>query len=90
MPLRVLTWQYGYLSKCGWQTRMLLKSLFQAPKFDGWSRFRAFRPQYFIPSIIFSIFIQVTATYGSQFATIDEAGALSEISPSGIVAVYIC
>ncbi|KAJ5544260.1 hypothetical protein N7513_007071 [Penicillium frequentans] len=43
---------------------------------DGWSRFRAFRPQYFIPSIIFSIFIQVTATYGSQFATMDEAGSL--------------
>ncbi|KAJ5994433.1 hypothetical protein N7451_010157 [Penicillium sp. IBT 35674x] len=46
--------------------------------FEVWlaNTFRAFRPQYFIASIIFSIFIQVTATYGSQFATIDEAGSL--------------
>jgi hypothetical protein len=25
--------------------------------FDGWSRFRAFRPQYFLPSIIYSRFL---------------------------------
>ncbi|KAE8422475.1 hypothetical protein BDV36DRAFT_291303 [Aspergillus pseudocaelatus] len=46
--------------------------------FEVWlaNTFRAFRPQYFIPSIIFSIFIQVTATYGTQFETMDEAGSL--------------
>ncbi|CAI7631717.1 unnamed protein product [Penicillium pancosmium] len=46
--------------------------------FEVWlaNTFRAFRPQYFIPSIIFSIFIQVTATYGTQFETLDEAGSL--------------
>ncbi|OOQ84136.1 hypothetical protein PEBR_31896 [Penicillium brasilianum] len=46
--------------------------------FEVWlaNTFRAFRPQYFIPSIIFSIFIQVTATYGTQFKTMEEAGAL--------------
>ncbi|KAJ6095599.1 hypothetical protein N7486_006345 [Penicillium sp. IBT 16267x] len=46
--------------------------------FEVWlaNTFRAFRPQYFVPSIIFSIFIQVTATYGTQFATLDEAGSL--------------
>ncbi|OCL10610.1 hypothetical protein AOQ84DRAFT_374763 [Glonium stellatum] len=38
--------------------------------------FRAYRPQYFLPSIIFSIFINVTGTYGTQFATMDEAEAL--------------
>lgn len=65
-------------------------SLLSAPKIDGWSRFRAFRPQYFLPSIIFSIFIQVTATYGTQFETMDEAGSLSKISLFSIVAVYTC
>ncbi|GKZ36706.1 hypothetical protein AbraIFM66950_007881 [Aspergillus brasiliensis] len=43
---------------------------------DRWNRFRAFRPQYFLPSIIFSIFVQVTGTYGSQFATLKEAANL--------------
>ncbi|KAJ6025254.1 uncharacterized protein N7446_013835 [Penicillium canescens] len=38
--------------------------------------FRAYRPQYFLPSIIFSIFINVTATYGTQFATMKEAESL--------------
>ncbi|KAJ5933679.1 hypothetical protein N7454_006008 [Penicillium verhagenii] len=46
--------------------------------FEVWlaNTFRAFRPQYFIPSIIFSIFIQVTGTYGTQFQTLDEAATL--------------
>ncbi|KAJ5671634.1 hypothetical protein N7507_000761 [Penicillium longicatenatum] len=46
--------------------------------FEVWlaNTFRAFRPQYFLPSIIFSTFIQVTATYRTLFATIDEVGSL--------------
>jgi uncharacterized membrane protein len=46
--------------------------------FEAWlaNMFRAFRPQYFVPSIVFSIFIQVTGTYGTQFATMDEASSL--------------
>ncbi|KAH9213556.1 hypothetical protein DL95DRAFT_524402 [Leptodontidium sp. 2 PMI_412] len=40
--------------------------------------FRAFRPQYFLPSIVFSIFINVTATYGTQFATMRSAESLVE------------
>ncbi|PVH80431.1 hypothetical protein DL98DRAFT_654821 [Cadophora sp. DSE1049] len=38
--------------------------------------FRAFRPQYFLPSIVFSIFINVAATYGTQFATMESAESL--------------
>ncbi|KAJ5770975.1 uncharacterized protein N7511_003026 [Penicillium nucicola] len=46
--------------------------------FEVWlaNTFRAYRPQYFLPSIVFSIFINVTATYGTQFATMKEAETL--------------
>jgi hypothetical protein len=48
------------------------------------NRFRAYRPQYFLPSIIFGIFINVTGTYGTQFASMDEAEALGNVPCSGI------
>lgn len=46
--------------------------------FEVWlvSTFRAHRPQYFLPSIIFSIFVNVTGTYGTIFATMRQAEAL--------------
>src|SRR5271155_1496801 len=50
---------------------------------DSQNRFRAYRPQYFLPSIIYSIFINVTGTYGTQFATMDEAESLGNIPCSG-------
>jgi hypothetical protein len=48
---------------------------------DWGNRFRSFRPQYFLPSIVFSIFVQVTATYGTQFATLEQAASLSKTLP---------
>ncbi|KAJ5832694.1 hypothetical protein N7474_001005 [Penicillium riverlandense] len=46
--------------------------------FEVWlaNMFRAFRPQYFVSSIVFSIFIQVAATYGTRLATMDEVSSL--------------
>jgi hypothetical protein len=46
---------------------------------DNYTRFRAFRPQYFLPTILFSIFVNVTGTYGTQFATMAQAEALGNI-----------
>jgi hypothetical protein len=46
---------------------------------DSPNRFRAYRPQYFLPSIIFSIFINVTGTYGTIFQSMQEAEALGDI-----------
>ena len=43
---------------------------------DNWNSFRAYRPQYFLPLIVFSIFINVTATYGTQFPSMKQAEAL--------------
>ncbi len=48
---------------------------------DRGSSFRAFRPQYFLPLIVFSIFINVTATYGCIFPTMEQAYTLSTIVP---------
>jgi hypothetical protein len=45
---------------------------------DNYTRFRAFRPQYFLPTILYGIFINVTGTYGTQFATMAEAEALGK------------
>ncbi|KAJ5494426.1 hypothetical protein N7463_010513 [Penicillium fimorum] len=49
--------------------------------FEVWlaNTFRAYLPQYFLPSIIFSIFINVTATYGTQYATMKQAESLVTI-----------
>ncbi|KFZ19176.1 hypothetical protein V501_00789 [Pseudogymnoascus sp. VKM F-4519 (FW-2642)] len=46
--------------------------------FEVWliNTFRAYRPQYFLPSIIFSIFINVTGTYGTLFVTMKQVEAL--------------
>ncbi|KAJ5383010.1 hypothetical protein N7517_000921 [Penicillium concentricum] len=46
--------------------------------FEVWlaNTFRAYLPQYFLPSIIFSIFINVTATYGTQYANMKQAESL--------------
>jgi hypothetical protein len=46
---------------------------------DSPNRFRAYRPQYFLPSIIFSVFINVTGTYGTIFQSMQEAEALGDI-----------
>lgn len=39
-------------------------------------RLRAYRPQYFVSTIIFGIFINVTGTYGTLFVTMKQAEAL--------------
>jgi hypothetical protein len=79
MPPPVLTWQYGFSLKCGWQTRQLSHASTTCYLADSQNRFRAYRPQYFLPSIIFSIFINVTGTYGTQFASMKQAEALGNI-----------
>lgn len=38
--------------------------------------FRAYRPQYFLPSILFSIFVNVTGSYGPLFSLMEECEAL--------------
>jgi hypothetical protein len=43
---------------------------------DDGARFRAYRPQYFLPSIVFSIFINATSTYGPLFAKIEQVKAM--------------
>jgi hypothetical protein len=83
MPPPVLTWQSGYSLKCGWQTRPLSHASTTRCLVDSQNRFRAYRPQYFLPSIVFSIFINVTGTYGTQFASMNEAEALGNIPCSG-------
>ncbi|KAG0652725.1 hypothetical protein D0Z07_0346 [Hyphodiscus hymeniophilus] len=46
--------------------------------FEVWiiNTFRAYRPQYFLPSIVCSIFIQITSTYGVLFATMEQVESL--------------
>jgi hypothetical protein len=44
-------------------------------------RFRAYRPQYFLPTIVFSIFINITSTYGTLFATMEQVEALGNNIP---------
>lgn len=83
MPPPVLTWQSGYSLKCGWQTRQLSHASTTRCLADGQNRFRAYRPQYFLPSIVFSIFINVTGTYGTQFASMKQAEALGNTPCSG-------
>ncbi len=48
-----------------------------SPLTDKMIRFRAYRPQYFLPLIVFSIFIHVTAVYGNIFPTMEQAYSLS-------------
>jgi hypothetical protein len=38
--------------------------------------FRAFRPQYFLPLIVFGIFINVTVTYGTVFPEMEQCEVL--------------
>ncbi|KIX06506.1 uncharacterized protein Z518_04482 [Rhinocladiella mackenziei CBS 650.93] len=42
-----------------------------------YNTFRAYRPQYFLPLIVFSIFINITATYGCIFPTMEQAYSLT-------------
>ncbi|KAK6366860.1 hypothetical protein LTS17_010411 [Exophiala oligosperma] len=44
----------------------------------AYNTFRAFRPQYFLPLIVFSIYINVTATYGCIFPTMEQAYSLTK------------
>lgn len=46
---------------------------------DVQNRLRAYRPQYFLPSIVFGIFVNVTGTYGTLFTTMQQAEALGNI-----------
>ncbi|KAK7894782.1 hypothetical protein LTR67_005521 [Exophiala xenobiotica] len=43
----------------------------------AYNTFRAFRPQYFLPLIVFSIYINITATYGCVFPTMEQAYSLT-------------
>lgn len=44
---------------------------------DSWNSFRAFRPQYFLPLIVFGIFLNITATYGCILPTMEHVYSLS-------------
>jgi hypothetical protein len=44
---------------------------------DSRNRFRAFRPQYFLPLIVFGIFLNITATYGCILPTLEHVYTLS-------------
>lgn len=41
-------------------------------------RFRAYRPQYFLPSILFGIFVNATASYGPLFSLMIESETLGK------------
>ncbi|KAI1610548.1 hypothetical protein EDD36DRAFT_467609 [Exophiala viscosa] len=43
----------------------------------AFNTFRAYRPQYFLPLIVFSIFLNITATYGCVFPTMEQAYTLT-------------
>ncbi|KIW15196.1 hypothetical protein PV08_05241 [Exophiala spinifera] len=43
----------------------------------AYNTFRAFRPPYFLPLIVFSIYINITATYGCIFPTMEQAYSLT-------------
>lgn len=48
---------------------------------DALNRFRAYRPQYFVPLIVFGIFLNITATYGCVLPTMTEVYSLGELLP---------
>ncbi|KIV89174.1 hypothetical protein, variant [Exophiala mesophila] len=45
----------------------------------AYNTFRAFRPQYFLPLIVFGIYLNVTATYGCIFPTITQVYSLTTL-----------
>lgn len=65
-----------WLAAIVWLINTLVSPLEVASLAHKYDRFRAFRPQYFLPSIVMSIFINVTGTYGTQFATMKNAESL--------------
>lgn len=76
----VLIKLFGSSSYCGLTTRVLtLPSRNKLVFADLPHRFRAFRPQYFLPLIVFGIFLNITATYGCILPTMPYVYSLSNV-----------